>query len=89
MVDAAHSHFYACRAVRGELGQPQYISREDLLAYGLPLYGFQPLDLPRYTCLAAGECLLPAVNAALERGMPFGGMHALYVRKSQAEEGRK
>ena len=89
VVDAAHSHSYACRAVRGELGQPQYISREDLLAYGLPLYGFQPLDLPRYTCLAAGECLLPAVNAALERGMPFGGMHALYVRKSQAEEGRK
>ena len=51
--------------------------------------GILPGHESMVTCLAAGECLLPAVNAALERGMPFGGMHALYVRKSQAEEGRK
>ena len=64
-------------------------SREELVSTGLALYGFQPLGLPRYTQLNAGDCLYPAVCKKLSSGSPFGEMHALYVRKSQAEEGRK
>ena len=87
-IDAAHGHFYACRFVAGRAEEPRYISRENLISYGIPVFGFEKLDLPLYTALNAGECLLPAVLKKLESA-PFGDMHALYVRKSQAEEGRK
>ena len=93
VTDAAHDHFYACRCTcrGGELkfGEPVYIPGEELAACGLPLYGFQQLALARYTRLDAGECLLPAVRKKLACGAPFGEMHALYIRKSQAEEGRR
>ena len=89
VADAAHAHYYACRVTGGAFGEPVYISREELISTGLALYGFQPLDLPRYTQLNAGDCLYPAVCKKLSSGSPFGEMHALYVRKSQAEEGRK
>lgn len=85
----AHAHYYACRVSEGTFGEPVYISREELVSTGLALYGFQPLGLPRYTQLNAGDCLYPAVCKKLSSGSPFGEMHALYVRKSQAEEGRK
>ncbi len=89
VVDAAHGHSYACRFTGGAAGEPVYISDEELAAYGLPLYGFEERTLPRYTALDAGKCLYPAVTAKLAGGAPFGEMHALYVRRSQAEEGRK
>lgn len=89
VVDAAHGHFYACRCTAGTLGEPQYISREQLISYSLPVFGFEDISLPDYTRLNAGDCLLPAVERKLQGGEPFGEMHALYVRKSQAEEGRK
>lgn len=89
VVDAAHGHFYACRFTGGVPCEPAYISREQLCSYGLPVYGFEQLDLPGYTALGAGKCLLPAVLKKLESGASFGDIHALYVRKSQAEEGRK
>ena len=89
MVDAAHGHSYACRFTGGAPGAPAYVSDEELVASGLPLYGFEERALPRYTALNAGDCLLPAITARLSSGEPFGEMHALYVRRSQAEEGRK
>ncbi len=89
VIDAAHGHFYACRFVSGSACEPRYVSREELVGCGLPLFGFERLDLPRYAALDAGRCLLPAVLKKLELGSPFGDVHALYVRKSQAEEGRK
>ena len=89
VVDAAHGHSYACRFTGGAPGAPAYISDEELVASGLPLYGLEERALPRYTMLNAGGCLLPAITAKLLRNEPFGEMHALYVRRSQAEEGRK
>ena len=89
VIDAAHGHFYACRFKDGASGEPEYVSGENLAASNVEMYGYQPLGLPRYTALDAGECLMPAVLKKLESSSPFGGMHALYVRKSQAEEGRK
>ena len=89
VVDAAHGHSYACRFTGGAPGAPAYVSDEELVASGLPLYGFEERALPRYKMLNAGGCLLPAITARLSSGEPFGEMHALYVRRSQAEEGRK
>lgn len=89
VIDAAHGHYYACRFVNGVMQTPEYLSGETLSALNIPLYGYQSLELSGYTALNAGECLLPAVTKKLECGAPFGEVHALYVRKSQAEEGRK
>lgn len=89
VINAAHGHSYACRFTGGVAGEPAYLSDEALIESGLNLYGFEQRDLPRYTMLNAGECLMPAVTGKLASGNPFGDMHALYVRKSQAEEGRK
>ncbi len=89
LTDAAHGHFYACEYDGMRPGRPVYISNEELVQRRLPLYGFQGLDLPEYTRLDADKCLVKAVEKKLESGCAFGQMHALYVRKSQAEEGRK
>ena len=89
VVDAAHGHLYCCAFKGGEMGAPEYLSVDEVISRGLPVYGFQPLDLPRYTMLDAGECLAPAIERKLTLSEPFGEMHALYARKSQAEEGRK
>lgn len=85
-IDAAHGHYY----VRGygECGlAPCYMSAEQAVNLGAPFYGFEDLDLPVYTRLNAGECLYRAVCAC--EGEKSSVMNALYVRKSQAEEGRK
>jgi tRNA threonylcarbamoyl adenosine modification protein YeaZ len=86
VIDAAHEHFY----VQG-FGKcatpPSYKSREEVESFICPLYGFEDLNLLNYTKLDAGECLYPAV-CALEGNKSYK-MDALYVRKSQAEEGRK
>lgn len=89
VVNAAHGHSYACRFTGGVAGEPQYVADAVLEESGLKLFGFEERTLKNYTELNAGECLLPAVLKKLESDRPFGGMHALYVRKSQAEEGRK
>ena len=89
VVDAAHGHLYCCAFKGGEMGAPEYLSVDEVISRGLPVYGFQPLDLPRYIMLDAGECLAPAIERKLTLSEPFGEMHALYARKSQAEEGRK
>lgn len=88
-INALHGNFYVCGFdSQGKMIiEPCYLSREELLAHNLPVYGFEDSDLPDYTRLDAGECLLPAVLAYKDR--PCGGLHALYVRKSQAEENRK
>lgn len=88
-IDAAHGHFYCCGYGAGKsvFLPPCYLSRESALAYGLPFFGFEELDLPNYNKLDAGDCLYGAVRA-LEGGIS-DEICALYVRKSQAEEGRK
>ncbi|MDE7454072.1 MAG: tRNA (adenosine(37)-N6)-threonylcarbamoyltransferase complex dimerization subunit type 1 TsaB [Clostridia bacterium] len=87
VIDAAHGYYYVCGFKSGEISlEPSYMSREDVEKLS-PLYGFEHLDLKNYTRLNAGGCLETAVNrAALSE---VGNLHALYVRKSQAEEGRK
>lgn len=88
VVDAAHSHVYACRFTGGAVGEPAYMSCADIDSSGLPAYGFQPIALANYTQLDASQLLARAVAAKLAQGEPFGELQPLYVRKSQAEEGR-
>ena len=89
VIDAAHGYYYCCgyNADKTVFLQPCYLSREAAVEYGLPFYGFEELDLPSYTKLNAGDCLYNAVKAL--EGNLSNDVCALYVRKSQAEEGRK
>lgn len=86
VIDAAHSHFYA-QGFGAQAFPPSYLSLSEVQSLGIPLYGFENLGLENYTRLLAKECLYPAVlkgEANLAEDI-----FALYVRKSQAEEGRK
>lgn len=87
VIDAAHGYYYVCgwSACKITL-EPCYKSREEVEKLS-PLFGIEPLDLKNYTRLNAGECLEKAVNCTPE--ISSRELRALYVRKSQAEEGRK
>ena len=50
------------------------------------MYGTEDLTLPQYTRLEPEKCLVSAAIKAEECG---GGLSALYVKKSQAEEERE
>lgn len=86
VIDAAHSHFYA-QGFGKNAFPPAYLSLEEVLALGCPLYGFEDLPLPDYTRLDVKDCLCPAILRC--EGELSDDISALYVRKSQAEEGRK
>ena len=84
VIDAAHGHYYVCGYTNGKITlPPAYLSAAEVSALELPLYGIGNLPLENYTKLGAENCLYKAVI-----NCPFAteGMHALYVRKSQAEE---
>lgn len=87
-IDAMHGNYYFCayNADGSVKIPPCYLSGAHVEGEGLPLYGFEELPLKNYTRLNAGDCLYNAVAFAHKTG--GDGMHALYVRKSQAEEAR-
>ena len=86
-IDAAHSHYYVCgySSDGREDMPPRYLAEEELVALDRPIYGFEELALPRYTRLDVSECLERIATTLKGRE---GGLAALYVRKSQAEEER-
>ncbi|MCD8308643.1 MAG: tRNA (adenosine(37)-N6)-threonylcarbamoyltransferase complex dimerization subunit type 1 TsaB [Clostridia bacterium] len=88
VVDAAHNHYYCMRFTGGKAGDAKYLAREDVISYGLPVFGYEELDLPQYTRIYAGDALYKAAEKKMEMPEAYGEMTALYVRKSQAEEGR-
>lgn len=85
VIDAAHLHFYV-QGFGKNLLPPSYLSLEEVESLGRPLYGFEDLPLRNYSKLNVKDCLLPAVAKG---GALTDEIYALYVRKSQAEEGRK
>lgn len=88
VIDAAHGFYYVCGYGNRQITfQPAYLSEKQVCELKYPLYGFEQLNLPNYTRLDAGKCLYPAV--CLNAHKTSNTMGALYVRKSQAEEGRK
>jgi tRNA threonylcarbamoyl adenosine modification protein YeaZ len=88
-IDAAHGHYYVCgyNKDKGVNLQPCYLSCEDVQKLGLPIYGYENLPLEGYNRLEVENCLYPAI-CANECNLT-DDIAALYVRKSQAEEGRK
>lgn len=84
VIDAAHAHYYVCGYENSKIClEPCYLSEERVAALGAPLYGFEDLPFENYSRLDMKTCLF---NAAESCGGLSDGMHALYVRKSQAEE---
>ena len=89
VIDAAHGYCYVCGygADKKITLEPCYLSAEEVASLPYPLYGFEDLQFSNYTRLQAQECLYTAVRLNADK---IGNeMRALYVRKSQAEEGRK
>jgi tRNA threonylcarbamoyl adenosine modification protein YeaZ len=88
-IDAAHGHYYVCGygANKEVKIQPCYLSEEEVKNLNLPIYGYENLTLENYTRLEVENCLYPAICAS-EHNLT-DDIAALYVRKSQAEEGRK
>lgn len=88
VIDAAHSHYYACGFDRDKkvILSPSYLSDDEVQKLG-NLYGFEDLPLSNYKKLDVEKCLYPAV---IKKSVCASQkMEALYVRKSQAEENRK
>jgi tRNA A37 threonylcarbamoyladenosine modification protein TsaB len=88
-IDAAHGHYYVCGYSKDKniILQPCYLSKEETEEKALPVYGFEQLDLKGYKAVVISDCLY---NAVLAKEAELGDdVEALYVRKSQAEEGRK
>lgn len=86
VIDAAHSHFYV-KGYGEKAFAPAYLSLGEVEKLGCPLYGFEDLPLKNYTKLEIKDCLPVAVGKS--EGNLSEDITALYVRKSQAEEGRK
>lgn len=82
-IDAAHAHYYVCGYKDGKVSlNHSYLSDAEVAALNLPVYGFEDLPFENYTRLDVKNCLKTAAE-----GCPLSeDMHALYVRKSQAEE---
>ena len=88
-IDAMHGMYYVCGYDKDKkvCVPPCYISGEKVRELNVPVYGFEQLPLDNYTKLNAGDCLYNAVCALSDNLTDT--IHALYVRKSQAEEARK
>lgn len=87
VIDAAHGHVYAQEFNGMQQGIAQYLSMEEATKLGIPLCGYEPLPFDDYTRIDIRNALLEAVKGL--QGREGDRMEALYVRKSQAEEGRK
>lgn len=86
IIDAAHSHCYA-QGFKGFDLSPSYLSFEEVKGLNCKLYGFEDLPFENYRKIDVKNCLHPAI--CLNERSLSSDISALYVRKSQAEEGRK
>lgn len=89
VIDAAHGHYYVCGYGKDKIVTlaPCYMDGAAVKELCSPLYGFEELPFENYIRLSAKDCLYPAICRNEDK--LSDGMQALYVRKSQAEEGRK
>ncbi|MBE7088735.1 MAG: tRNA (adenosine(37)-N6)-threonylcarbamoyltransferase complex dimerization subunit type 1 TsaB [Clostridiales bacterium] len=88
VIDAAHNHYYAS-VYDGERCTlaPCYLSEEEVALFNLPVFGIEDLHFENYTKLEVQNLIHPTL-CRIERPLT-DDIYALYVRKSQAEEGRK
>ena len=85
VIDAAHAHYYVCGYGDGKkVLEPCYLSASEVENLDGEKYGFEDLTISNYTKIGVKDCLLSAAQKAEFTDK----LHALYVRKSQAEENR-
>lgn len=84
VIDAGRDAYYVQRITDGVKGAPSYMKREEVEEMKVPLFGSEDLALPSY--VRKDRNLLGAVEKSL--GNLSDNISALYIRKSQAEEGR-
>ena len=91
VINAKHGHYYVC----GYDGEgvdipPCYLSEEEVLAIGKEreLLSYEEIPALSSTLVSPKRGLALAVNALSKTGVAPEFVQPLYVRKSQAEEGR-
>lgn len=87
-IDALRGYYYVCGFGRDKkiTLEPSYLGFEEISSFNAPVYGFEDLPFANYTKLSPKDCLKSAVLANADK--LSDEMHALYVRKSQAEEAK-
>ncbi len=85
VIDAGKGCYYIQGYNKAKDITPRFLSEKDIISLHLPLYGWEDLSLPKYT--KKKQNLLLAVQK--NEGKISSDIKALYIRKSQAEEGRK
>ncbi|MBO7345777.1 MAG: tRNA (adenosine(37)-N6)-threonylcarbamoyltransferase complex dimerization subunit type 1 TsaB [Clostridia bacterium] len=92
IIDAKHNGFYACGYQDGKVvKEPEYIMREQVeeLAKEYALVSFAPVDGLDVEVVSVTDGLIKAVESNNDKiSFDLETLTPLYLRKSQAEEGR-
>ncbi len=91
VINAKHGHYYVCGydGVSVDI-PPCYLSEEEAIAIGKEreLLSYEEIPSLSTTVVSPKQGLALAVNALSKTGVAPESVQPLYVRKSQAEEGR-
>ena len=92
VINAGHGGFYACAYSDGKVVLPPcYILKEDLLSLNAEyeFLAFEEIEGLNVTVVSVAEGLVKAIESNLDKvSSNLDDLAPLYVRKSQAEEGR-
>lgn len=90
LVDAGHGYFYACPYDGGLGGVARYLPGadvEDLISAGYAPVSGEELAIPSEV-VSVSKGLLSAAETLFENAGPSSSLEAVYLRRSNAEEGR-
>ena len=90
VIDAKHDGFYVCPYVSGVAGTPEYLMRADLSRFdGYQFLSFEEIKDLNVKVVSAADGLQRAIELKHDKvSSDINSLVPLYVRKSQAEEGR-
>lgn len=91
VIDAGHGGYYVCGYKNGAADtEPSYLTEEEVLKLGKGrrVVSFERLDKVRAEEVSPADGLIAAIEAKKTELIPPEELTPLYIRKSQAEEGR-
>lgn len=91
VIDAGHGGYYACGYKNGAADtEPSYLTEEEVLKLGKGrrVVSFERLDKVGAEEVSPADGLIAAIEAKKTELIPPEELTPLYIRKSQAEEGR-
>ena len=92
VIDARHGSYYACGYDNGNISiEPCFVSKEELLSLskGYKLYSFEDVSGLKVKKVKIVDGLKKAIEIkANDKTLDLESLVPLYIRKSQAEEGR-